>query len=224
MEDVLVLPDGSIAVAGGIIGRLAIGPDPSTTQARQGFVALFDRDGSLIWVQQLRGTGKSSVVRLGVRGGLLILYGWFSERLTLGTTTLHSIRADDLFVAEVSLRDGENGRVLAVQSQGWDQPSDMKIMGDRILLSGNASGRLSIGTVRFGPEHGDYSFVLELDRQGGVAWSRLWPWRDVSAISIARRTAGGVYLGGWFRHEMRLADTALESHGHFDFFLTALDP
>jgi hypothetical protein len=109
---------GSVYVTGSSYGDISFGTTnlPATgSSTREIFLAKYDANGNVIWVQ--RGTGNSGEEAKAMAvdsSGNVFITGNMSGTLTLGTSSLTSSGASDIFVAKFD----SSGNLLWVQHAG----------------------------------------------------------------------------------------------------------
>ena len=85
---------------------------------RDGFVAKFNADTNLVWVQTFTGSGNDMAFNLAFSSDSnLLVYGNFESELTAGDHTMEAVGAPDVFVARLS----PDGKLNWIQKAGIDK-------------------------------------------------------------------------------------------------------
>ncbi|RZL10165.1 MAG: hypothetical protein EOO62_13360, partial [Hymenobacter sp.] len=110
---------GNVFVAGDFNGTLTLG---STTLASGGVQSTFlakwsPATSTWLWALPVTRTGESFVSKLAVVGNAVYLAGFFSNTVTIGSQTLGSAGATDLYVAKLT-DNGTSGSVNWAQRAG----------------------------------------------------------------------------------------------------------
>jgi hypothetical protein len=217
---VRVLSDGSIVVAGFLVGDTVFGPGEAheTTVAATGtfddmFVARFTSAGALTWVRAggAGGTASTLAQSLAVTSGTEVtVVGYFSGTVVLGKgetkqTSLASAGGEDLFIARYALADGALVSAVRLGGAGDEEPHAAGSNGDGVLtIAGNFSG-----SVTFGAGAGqtlassgttDYdAFVAQFAADGTLTWVHRAGGTDFdSAERLTLAADGTAYVSGGF--------------------------
>jgi hypothetical protein len=217
---VRVLADGSVVVAGYLVGSTVFGAGEAneTTVAATGtyddmFVARFTSAGALSWVKSGGAGGMTSTLAQAVaitNSTEATVVGYFTGTVVLGKgethqTSLVSAGGDDLFIAHYALADGALVSAVRLGGTGDDDPHAAASNGDGVLT---IAGIFS-GSVAFGAGTGqtlatsgttDYdAFVAQFAANGTLTWVRRAGGTDFdSAERLTLAADGTVYASGGF--------------------------
>jgi hypothetical protein len=161
VSSVIADSDGSIFVAGTFIDTFDPGTGAVTPIGGADiYVAEFDSSGTLLWFKSFGGAGLDGGGRLArVAGETLLLSGYFSGQITLGSTTLTSAGSTDVFLVRLA-NDGSVVGSSSIGGTGEDVTSALELRaGSSPILGGTFSKDLKIGakvlTAESSGEEGD---------------------------------------------------------------------
>ncbi|MFA6151436.1 MAG: T9SS type A sorting domain-containing protein [Chitinophagaceae bacterium] len=188
------------------------GPGSTTFEADQtdSYLCKFDRDGNLLWANQLQGDSVGTCRGLGVdRDNVIYIGGSFRGTVDFDPGPLVNFitsTADyDFFIAKYTPAGG----LIWAKSVGDiydDRFSNLSIdQQSNIYCTGTFKGK-----VDFDPGPGTYfqtatsakdgsDFLLKLDKNGVFKWARLYDFTYLDNSLIATDTAGNIYTAGSFR-------------------------
>jgi hypothetical protein len=116
-------------------------------------------------------------------------------------------------------------------SRGFNGETDQRIRAvaagadGSVLITGEFSGTIDLGSGPLMSEGGTDLFVAKLDPSGQLLWSlRAGDATDQRGQGIAVDAAGNVLVSGMFEGTMDLGGTTLTSAGSKDVFVAKLDP
>ena len=182
---------------------------PNTNQNDM-FLVKYDPDGNVIWAT---GTGEDSLddgygnsITLDRKGNIYVLWGFESNTINFGTTTLNNSDNEELFLVKYD----PNGNILwakGASGTGGDN-SGMSIEADHsgfIYLTGSFSSHsLTFGTTTLyhADASGYYSdlFLVKCDTGGNVLWAQSDGGNDDDGSNcVTTDRNGNVYITGFYR-------------------------
>jgi|GEM_PF-756610 len=165
VSNVAALPDGSAIITGWISGTVTIG---STTVAAGGgsaLVAKLAADGSLVWAKMPSGVWTANGVAASADGSVL-LTGGFTGSITLGTHTLTSAGAEDMFAAKIA-SDGTFVWARSAGGAGDDRGERIAVGVDgTAVVAGRFSGTAALGGVSLTSSAAQDVFLTKLRSDG----------------------------------------------------------
>ncbi|GAA3938956.1 T9SS type A sorting domain-containing protein [Hymenobacter algoricola] len=188
---------GNAYLTGSFYGSVSVGgitlTDPTYTPGGtqlNGYVAKFSPTGALLWAQRL-GAATGSSGSAGGSGiavdaaGNVVLGGWFSGSVTIGTTTLTSTLyvdangsypSQDILLAKLD----PQGTVLWARhdgGQGGEGPSDLSVdASNNIYVGGSYGGDATFGTIILpGTLYKTEGFVAKYSAAGTPQWATGMP-------------------------------------------------
>lgn len=221
---------GNVYTSGKFEGAITIGDVTLTSRGKADiFVALYDINGTLQWVEQFGGTGEDNIFDAVCDSqDRLILSGYFEGTVDFQDTTLTSHGGLDAVVLSMD----RDKRVLwakkfgGTQSDGGNEVSiDSQ---DNIVLGVGSNSDLSLSSVHltsplsFTAAGDQDAYLFKLDPLGELLWARrLAGARTERAKSIAVLENDDIMFGGDFRGEPVLEGGDMEarklsSKGQFD--------
>lgn len=233
-------PDGSVVVAGMVLGSFAMdgvmvanlagGPDL--------VLAKLSPAGKVLWARVFASdlvVGPAPTELAVLDSGDILLGGTFAEALDLGDGPIvaksESSRSD-IFVA----RFDAGGELLWTRTFGGDQQALSRMTTDaqgNILLSGSFQGALSFGGAPLlGPAGEQDPFVAKLSGTGDLLWNRTFHLETVlgslwgDSPMVGSDAQGNIYVAGdSFVGELDLGGMKLVSEGAIgDKYLVKYDP
>lgn len=136
----------------------------STTNGNDFRVTKFDAQGEEIWTKTYGGNGSDGAFVIEIRGDRLLL-GGITSSSTGDVFVEYGDR--DAFILELDF-DGSVVASTAYGGSGNDRIDDMKVIGDKVFISGASTSSDNDFTVPY-PSSFDI-FVAEVDLQGDIAW------------------------------------------------------
>ena len=219
--------DGNVAIAGPFAEKVDFGTGVlSSAGADDIFVAVFDRNGGIIWSDRYGDASNQTCFSLAMDAdGSVLATGLFSGSIDFGGGPITSAGGDDIFVAKLD-RGGahlwsrafgdasdQNGNGITVDSMG------------NILVAGDFAGQVDFGG---GPliSAGWYdAFVAKFDGSGTHLWSKRFG--DINGQftgGIAVDSADNVAVAGYFDGTIDLGGGPLVCAGFDDAYLARFDP
>ncbi len=221
-QDMTIDSNGNVYIAGGIQGTATFGTT-SLTSGGDGdiFIAKYNTNGTLIWVQQGIGTGDDLADGIAVdTSDNVYLTGYFNNTVSFGASSITSAGNMDVFLIKYNSngviqwvqRTGsniiENGRDIAVDNSGF------------VYITGYSVGATIIGNNSFPGSGGADVFIAKYNP---VTSTWVWSIRGISdgndaGISMITDSSGNLYITGYFDSTFNLYGTVLTSSGLFDTF------
>ncbi|HUT76943.1 MAG TPA: hypothetical protein VM285_04615 [Polyangia bacterium] len=215
-------PDGSVAVAGVFRDAIDFGAGPMASNGENdGFVALFDEDGSCAWSARFGGPLDDGANAVAFdAAGEVIVTGSFQGTIQVGAETLVGAGSYDVPVIWLD-GQGEPLRALRFGGPGFDVGFGIATGPGGTLVVMGASG----GPIDFGGDvlHGTEStFLAAFDGDGGHVWSRMLD--EVQGNGVAVDGSGHTALGGSFSGTIDLGTGPLSSLASTDGLVARFDP
>ena len=189
------------------------------------FVAKYDTDGNLGWVQQAGGTDKDGGRGISIdTNGNVCISGFFKNTATFGVTMITTVDSVDVFVAKYST----NGILQWVQQAGgkmFDISFGLTTDPDNnIFISGHFQDSISFGAdTLISKGHWDV-FIAKYDTNGNLQWVQHAGGPDMDTGSgIIADSLGNVYVTGAFSATLNFGTTTMASAGDGDIFLAKYD-
>ena len=196
----MAIHDGGIVVVGKVDGSMSFSTKAPVVSARaDGFVAMFDRDGTPRWSTVLRGAGVGTLSSVHISGSRVIVGGSADGAATLGNRSLTGGQGERHgFAAALDL---ETGGTLWLQDL-----APLKMISVGAITSDGVSTFLAGAATPQGPE--SFSVVASLSNTDGtVRWNRevrglrdreLLPNCEITQLILDQAgllTFAGVYTG-----------------------------
>ena len=224
-----VAVDGAndVVVAGVFYGSIDFGLGPLACQGeRDVFVAKLDPNGQALWAHGYGGPGYQDATSVAVdQAGDIVVGGVFDPPLDFGGGALPSGGGRDAFVAKLDPAgahlwsrsfgaDGDQAvEHVAIDSQG------------HVVLVGHFSGSVDFGGGAVVSQGARDAFVVKLDADGELEWSRTFgDAGDQAAMGAAIDPQDEILVSGEFEGTMVLDATTLTSAGGSDAFVIKLGP
>ncbi|MEM1320193.1 MAG: T9SS type A sorting domain-containing protein [Bacteroidota bacterium] len=186
------------------------------------FLACYETDGELRWLQGLNGSGLRSVGDLVTApDGSLYLTGYFGGTLLLGDTTLTASGEADAFLARFDA-DGQLRWAANFGSSGFVEGTILEVLDDNsVYFCGHFRGRIGVGsdTIRTNTSDNDL-FIARIAADGEPLWLRKagGVHQDISRGSTID-DQGRLYLSGYYYGILKLSDgITLQATGFNDNF------
>ena len=191
------------------------------------FVAKYDRNGNVLWVQQAGGAGDDEGQSIALDGaGNVLVTGYFSGTAVFGSTHLVSRGSRDIFLA---CYDSAGALLWAGSAGGSNADEGLGVAADasgNSYLTGYFSTPASFGTNRVTGSGPQDIFVAKYDDAGNLLWIKPAGGAigDVGH-SVAVDSASSVCVTGSFNGMARFEDVTLQSNGSAaDIFVAKYDP
>lgn len=167
------------------------------------FLAKVASDGTILWVQQIGGTGSQAGISVAATSqGQVVLTGTYENSITVGATGLLSNGGNDVFVAKFTT-SGTPMWATTMGGGSGDQVADVAVGDDgavAVVGSFNSAVFAAGSTNLQNSDPGDKDlYVVTLDAFGGFQWavSGGGTYGDV-AQSVAIDASGAIVVGGYF--------------------------
>ncbi|MGI4742848.1 MAG: hypothetical protein ACRYG7_47430 [Janthinobacterium lividum] len=200
---------GNSYVTGRFRGKVSFGTTQLVSQGRSDlFVAKLTAQGAWAWAKSAGGEeiDRATAIVADTRGNLYVA-GSFSQKLTLGKTTLASRGGQDCFVAKMN-SNGQWTWAKSVASTAGSEATSL-VLDNRgeVVVAGRFTETASVGTGLL-ISHGDGdAFVAKLSSKGVWRWSTSLGGVGNDIISaIATTKTGELYVTG-FSHGATLDAT-----------------
>lgn len=191
------------------------------------FVAKAGPSGDWLWAVGVGGANADSPsgICLGGDGNLVISGAFYSPSLTFGATTLTNAGNDDIFIAKL---DTSGNWVWAVSAAGAGRGCANEIIPDaagNYYATGFFIGSSTFGATTLTSAGEDDAWVAKLDAQGSWVWAtRAGGTLDDCGNSIARDSAGNLYLAGYFMGVTYYGVQTFSAGSDYDAVVARLDP
>lgn len=158
----------------------------------------------------------------------LRLAGLFRDSILLGTESVLGLGNYDVFTARIS----RTGNLLMFGALGGLYEDDIQSLvvdkdGNTYLSMRFSTEAVIGGSVvpGLGEESGDDIALVKVNRQGGVAWTKVFGSidDDEGASYLACDSVGNVYLGGSFRSTAQFGTRQVVSKGRGDGFVAKIN-
>jgi len=220
--------DNNIYITGDFVNMAVFGNDTiygynngsmiAGTQARSGFIAKYDSDGMLIWVNEFHGGDR-------VRGHGIAVDSQGNSYITgviQGLTDFGSVTIGEANLIINGFVAKYNPAGVCIWADYFDSPygghgHDIKLMDDeRVLVTGYYKFQMVYdGQTITGvsPTWGDF-FLMQIDSSGSFIWNAkgTGPYY-IEGYNMAIDMNDNVYVVGHFANTMNLGDTVLTSLG-----------
>jgi len=189
------------------------------------FIAKYDADGNLLWVNQAGGTAidRGQGIATDVSGNTIVT-GRFGDIASFGDTMLTSLGNIDIFVAKY----GINGNLLWVQQaggEGWDRGLSVETdnLGN-IVVTGEFESIATFGDTSVISKGYRDIFVANYDSDGNLIWVERAGGTDWDCgFGVEIFSSGNIVVTGVFEDTAFFGDTSLTSAGWFDIFVAEYD-
>lgn len=211
-------------MTGSFTGTAAFGTTTKTSAGSYDlFVAKYNTDGTLQWVQSAGGTNGEYGNDITVDGsGNVYVTGYFLGTVTFGTTTKTSAGNYDLFVVKYNTT-GTLQWVQTAGGTGADYGYGIAVDGSgNVYVTGSFFGTATFGAITKASAGADDIFVGRYDPVG-VSWS--WVQSAGGTLNeqgngIALDAIGNVYVTGFFTGTATFGTTSKVSAGGLEVFVT----
>jgi hypothetical protein len=208
--------DGSLLITGLFEQTIDLGGGPLTASNVDLFIAKFGPGGEHVWSKRWPGFGdflpEGWDVKLGtLSNGDFVLAGDYTGALTLGSTTLVSVGAEDVFIARFS-GEGEPIWARSGGSNVYDRIFDLSVdPNDNIDACGGTYGSGSFfggSTLSGAPD-----WLARITGAGDYSWSRAMPAVGLGSIcGVASMSDGDVVYAGSFAGSISAGGPTLTSN------------
>lgn len=192
---------------------------------RNGVVACYRSDGTVLWADHIPGTAANSLNKVAVDRDGVVVAGAFSETISVGGEDLTSRGGTDLLVARVD-NAGTFVWSLGIGGVAEDAPTAVHIMdGGFVLVAGTFTDTLIAGPTSLTSLHGMDAFVVGIDASGMVAFARRLSSTGNDVIADVVRDRGNTaHLVGTFSGTLTTTQgRLLDAVANTDVMLIRLD-
>lgn len=219
---------GNMYVAGGYSGTASF---EATTKTSLGlddiFVAKYNKNGVLQWVQSAGGAGKDSVHAIAVDGGgNIYITGFYNGSATFNTTTITSLGDTDIFLAKYDA-SGALQWAKSAGGTGSDVGSGIAIDGsNNIYVVGSYAGNATFGMHNKTSTGLSDIFLAKYDASGVAQWvASAGGTNDDFGQAIALNASGKIYITGHFKGSASFGSiNKTADASYFDIFVAKYDP
>ncbi len=198
------------------------------------FIARYDGDGKLVWVQKAGGPDHDEGLGVATDScGNNIITGRFGDSATgsatfgTGTTTETTFRSSggsDIFIAKY---DVNGNLVWARQAGGTGDECSFGIATDvygNSIITGRFKGTASFGETVLTSRGGSDIFIARYDVNGNPVWARqAGGVYDDLGQGISADRSGNILVTGEFHSRANFGQTSVKSTGGSDIFLAKYD-
>lgn len=196
------------------------------TNGSEGFLAKMDANGNLLWVQTAANAGNMTWHRIVAdSSGNVVVFGQFTEGLSLGSQTFTGNAFDDLVLAKYS----PAGDLLWARS--WSATLRANAYGlavgpdNQLALSADFQGTLTFGNNGHTSQGLNDGLVMLVDSSGNPVWSQSAGSAGVdNPFCVEADAQGNIFLAGSFSGTINLGAFDMVSNGLWDVFVLKLSP
>ncbi len=224
VADVAAAKDGSFAVAGHFAGSIDFGADAVSSKGGfDVFVARLDAAGAVVSSTSFGASGSQLASGVAFDGDDVVVTGSFSGEIGGLGVTLFSQGGFDVFA--IKLREGlsvEWAEAFGSTQDDYALAATADPFGG-VVISGGFQGSMTVGQPTLISLGGFDVFVVKLDVDGGVLFSRAYGGSQEDAVrDVDVSPFGTVVLAGEFRGSIDFGQGAIISQGTDDVFVAAL--
>jgi hypothetical protein len=209
---------GNVIVAGYFYGTIQIGPDQHESYGSQDlFVAKYDAEGQFQWSFRAGGPMADYISGLSLDSQDNVLFaGYFYDELSLGDTTVLSVRSSDIFLAKLS-PEGAFSWVAVAGGSSSDQTRSIACDDDdNILLTASFYYDITLEDTLLTTVDPVGNVVAKYQPDGQLIRAfQLNGTYLTSDIFVAAGLAGDFYVSGNFSEDIHFGNTTF-SAGEFN--------
>ncbi len=219
---------GNIYVAGGYSGTASFELTNKTSLGMDDiFVAKYNKNGALQWVQSAGGADKDSVRSIAVDGeGNVYISGSYKSSATFNATTVTSLGDTDIFLAKYNA-GGTLQWVKSAGGTGSDAGSGLAIDGsNKIYLVGSYTGNATFGALSKTAAGLSDIFLAKYDVDGTALWvESAGGTNDDFGQAITLDSSGKIHITGYFKGSANFGSfNKIADASYFDVFVAEYDP
>jgi hypothetical protein len=187
------------------------------------FVAKFDQNNQMQWMQQIGGPGNEVATSLFWRNGSLYTFGTFTGESNIGGRSVSTTANRDVFLARVS-GDGQVDYMGQLRADGDYNAVDMAVdpAGNTYMLL-SFRGDIVLDGFEYTAEEDYEALLVKLDRNGSIAWSKhLAGLYHPEGAGIAVDDDHVIFAAS-FEKEIWVDDLRYVSDGNSDVLVTKFD-
>jgi hypothetical protein len=223
---VRVAVDGmdNVVVAGGFAGAMDFGggslPSAGTSDM---FVAKLGPGGNYLWSTRWGSAGATiGAEDLAIGGGGEVLVtGFLAGSVAVGSATLKSKGARDVFAAKLDMDGNYSWSQSFGASGGTAVHTTLAVDGGgNVVLTGGVNGFADFGAGQIGGAGGEDAFVAKVGPGGGYAWAKSFgDMQSQYGSGIATDAAGNLLVVGSLSGSANFGSGLLTSAGGADIFV-----
>jgi hypothetical protein len=217
-----------VAMVGQFVGITNIGGQIITGTNQDGWLAHFDVDGNLNWIQTVSSPSGIDMTGIVASASRIVIGGDYNFGTPLGANP--PLGDSDYFLAEFDLA-GNQGWVTTHGAPGafLSRPSLTEGPSGELIMTGSIAGQATIAGTFHDGGNNDLNrtpLVIKHDAQGNALWARSFqvPTASNRANSAAVAPNGDVLFGGNHREPINFGDQLLPHVAETDVFMVRLQP
>jgi hypothetical protein len=192
---------GGAYVAGRFEGTASFGTkslSASPKDKSNGFVARLDAGGKVLWAVAIGGSGEASCGD-AVAGNDVLISGWFTKSVTIGSKSITSKGESDGFVARLDASGKTVWASAIAQGSGSGWGGELAFSGSNIVAAGMFRETADFGNKTLTSKGAINLYVTALDASGKVLWaSTAGGDGDARANALAVGSAGDILITGTY--------------------------
>lgn len=226
-KSIAIDTSGNVYITGAQGGTTSFGGTVYPTTGESGvYLAKYNANGVLEWVQSAIGTGIGLDIEIDINGNLIVT-GYFYETVSFGNISVVSNGMADFFLAKYT----SDGTLLWAKSAGaskidiaYGVSSDK--MGN-ILITGHYTGTTTFDNTTLSSVDPNFDdvFIAKYNGAGNLIWVK-----SAGGISgdfgldIATDSNNNIYITGYYILSAKFGNITITSTGANDVFLVKYDP
>lgn len=188
------------------------------------YIAKFDLDGNVIWAKNGGGNWHDYgyCISIDDNDNVYISGKYESVSFDFDGNIITNSGGTDIFILKIN----SNGEYVWLEKAGgasYDEPVDMLIKSESLILTGNFSLNANFGNHQVSGYHDDL-FVARYDLDGGIYWvSAAHSEGGISPQALAHDIEGNYYICGHITDNAHFDDITLKLIGQEDIFVTKIN-
>lgn len=225
IQKITVDKDNNYLLTGQFGGTMSV---ESSQQESKGthdaFLAKFNNNGSLNWIDYISGAGNQIGYDIAIdKDNNVILSGYFSHNVNIGSTELLSNGYDDVFVAKYAA-SGSSSWAINAGGTHWDYARGIEVDSDgNYILVGYFYGAASFGDFDLKAHGGNFdydSYIATISPDGTFLNAEtLGGDRSDFLLGITNNNGNGHIAYGYFYDEFKAGSQVVTSKGSSDMVL-----